>query len=77
MNVPILMSEPADKRLLNFQVTRCSGLMSNLRYLCLFAHSGVQHIYCVVLLFCLSTSCVPYVASFSELFIFDWPFGIL
>jgi len=26
---------------------------------------------------CLSSSCVPYVVSFSGLSIFDWPFGIL
>jgi len=52
-------------------------LMSYLCYLCLFAHSGVQHIYCVVFLFCLFSSCVPYVASFSGLFIFDCCFGIL
>jgi hypothetical protein len=37
--------------------------MSYLRYLCLFAYSGVQHILCcVAFLFCLSSSCVPYVA---------------
>ena len=34
--------------------------------LILFAHSGVQHILCCALL-CLSSSCVPYVASFSGL----------
>jgi hypothetical protein len=34
--------------------------MTYLRYLCLFAHSGVQRILC-----CLCVSCVPYVASFS------------
>ena len=33
--------------------------------------------YCVVFLFCLSTSCVHYVASFPGLCIFDCPFGIL
>ena len=32
--------------------------------------------YCVVFLFCLSSSCVPYIASFSGLSIFDYPFGI-
>ena len=43
------------------------GLMSYLRYLCLFAHSVVKHILsCVFFL-----SCVPYVASFSGLSIFD------
>jgi hypothetical protein len=45
--------------------------MSYLRYLCLFAYSGVQHILCCVFL------CVPYVASFSGLSIFDCRFGIL
>ena len=28
---------------------------------------------CIVFLFCFSSSCVPYVGSFSELFIFDCP----
>ena len=58
---------------------------SFLRYLCLLAYSGVQHILCYVFvlfvfllctlccqflwifLFCLSSSCVPYVASFPGL----------
>ena len=35
-------------------------LMSHLRYLCLLAHSGVQHILCCV--FALSSFCVPYVS---------------
>jgi hypothetical protein len=44
-----------------------------LRYLCLFAYSGVQHILCCVyVLFFL-----VYVPSFSGLSIFDCPFGIL
>ena len=45
------------------------GLLSYLRYLCLFAYSGVQHILCCVFCFvCLRlVSCVPKVASFSEL----------
>ena len=47
--------------------------MSCLRYLCLVVYSGVQYILCsVVALFC-----VPYVASFSGLSIFDCPFDIL
>jgi hypothetical protein len=51
------------------------GPMSYLRYLCLFAHSGVQlNPYCV---FCLSSSCVSYTASFSGLSIVDCPIGIL
>jgi hypothetical protein len=33
--------------------------VSYLRYLCLLTHSGV-HTYCVVFLFCFSSSCVPY-----------------
>ena len=40
-------------------------------------HSCVQHILCCVLLFCISTSCVLYVASFSGLSIFDYRSGIL
>ena len=52
--------------------------MSYLRYLCLLAHSGVQHILCcVATLFCCSLSCVPYVVGFSGLSICDCPFGIL
>jgi hypothetical protein len=47
--------------------------MSFLRYLCLFAHSGVQHILCCVFCFVL----LPYVASFPGLSIFDSHFGIL
>jgi hypothetical protein len=31
----------------------------------------VSNTYCVVFLFCLSSSCVPYVVSFSGLSIFD------
>jgi hypothetical protein len=50
------------------------GLMSYLCYLCLFSYSGVQHI---LFLLCFSSSCVPYVAGFSRLSIFDCPFGIL
>ena len=42
-------------------------------YVC-FAHSSVL---CKLLLVCFSLSCVPYVASFSGLFISDFPFGIL
>ena len=48
--------------------------MSYLRCLCLFAYSGVQLILCcVAFLFCLSSSCVPYVANFSGLSIFIAP----
>ena len=50
--------------------------MSYLRYLSLLVYSGVQHILCSVL-FSFSSSCVPYIASFSGLYFFDCPFGIL
>ena len=54
--------------------------MSYLCYLCLFVYSGVQHILCCVC-FCFVclrlVSCVPYVVSFSGLYIVDCPFGIL
>ena len=65
----------------DFHIKRCwvrlylqlfvEGLMFYLRYLCLFAHSGVQQILCWVF-FCLvfSLSCVLYVASFYGLSIF-------
>ena len=53
------------------------GHMSYLRYLFLFAHSGVQYTLCLFLL-CFSSSYVPYVASFSYLcFFFNCPFGII
>jgi hypothetical protein len=42
--------------------------MSYLRYLCLFTNSGVLHILCCVFVL-LASSCVPYVASFSGLFL--------
>jgi hypothetical protein len=51
--------------------------MTYLSYLCLFGYNGVQHILCCVLLFCLSSSCVHYLASFSGLSILDCPFGFL
>ena len=47
--------------------------MSYLRVLCLV----VSNTYSVVFLFCLSSSYVPYVASFSGLSIVGCPFGIL
>jgi len=37
----------------------------------------VSNIYCVVFLFCVSSSCVPYVANCSGISIFDCRFGIL
>jgi len=45
-----------------------------LRYLCLFAHSGLQHIFsCVFVLFVFDLCLVPNVASFSGLPTFDCP----
>jgi hypothetical protein len=37
----------------------------------------IYNTYCVVFLFCFSSTCVPYAASFSWLSISDCPFGIL
>jgi len=49
--------------------------MSYLRYLCIM----VSNTYCVVFLFCFSSSLVPYVACsiFLWIIIFDCPFGVL
>jgi hypothetical protein len=54
----------------------CGERISYLRYLCLFVYSGVQHILCCVFVFCFSSSCVPYIASYYGLSFFDYPFGI-
>ena len=53
----------------------CGRLVSCLRYFCLCI--VVSNTYCVVFLFCSSSSCVPYVVSFSGLSIFDCLFRIL
>jgi hypothetical protein len=50
--------------------------MSYLRYLCVFAHSGVQRTLCCVDVY-FSSFCVPFVVSVSGLSIFDCPFGVL
>ena len=78
----MLRSEFRDIRY-DIRIKRCSvrlylklfvgGLMSYLCYLCLLAYSGVQHILCCVVFFCLSSSVYPCVASFSEMSIFDCP----
>jgi len=47
--------------------------MSYLGYLCLFADSGIQLMFC----FYFASSCVPYVVGFSGLSMFDCSFGIL
>jgi hypothetical protein len=46
-------------------------------YLCVCLRIVVSNTYCVVFLFCFSSSCVP---CFQVLWLspfFDWPFGIL
>jgi hypothetical protein len=53
----------------------CRRVLSYLHYLCLCI--VVSNVYCVVFLFCLSSSCVSYVVSFSWLSVFDCPFRIL
>jgi hypothetical protein len=49
------------------------GSMSYLRYFSLL----VSNTYCIVFLLCFSSSCVPYVASFSGLSLLDCSFDIL
>ena len=44
--------------------------------ICVCLHVVVCNTYCVVFLFCFSSICVLYVASFSELYIFYFPFCI-
>jgi hypothetical protein len=53
--------------------------MSYLRYLCMFVYLRivVSNTYCVVFLFCFSSSCVPYVAMCSGLSSLDCPCGNL
>jgi hypothetical protein len=64
------------RKIARFAQLFLKGFMSYLRYLfCL--RIVMYNTYCVVFLFCLSSSCVPYVASFSGLSIFYYPFGIL
>ena len=43
---------------------------------CVCVRTEVSNTYCVVILLCLSSSCVHYVASFFGFFIFDFHFGI-
>jgi hypothetical protein len=53
-------------------VCRGGGLMSYLRYLCLFAHSGVQHILCCVFVLFIIVLCTLAMLPFS----LDGPFLI-
>jgi hypothetical protein len=48
--------------------------MPYLRYLCLFAHSGVQHLLCCVFCF-FSSACVPYVGMSHYYFL--WNKGLI
>ena len=50
------------------------GLMSYLRYLCLFSYSGVQHTVCCVFVLGFFVLCS---SMFSGLFILDCPFGFV
>ena len=52
------------------------GLMSYLRYLCLFAYSGVQHILCCVFVLFVFVLCIL-CCQFLWIVHFDCPFGIL
>ena len=59
-------------------ISNCLQQSSCLIYvICVCLHIVVSNTQYVVFLFCLSSSCVPYVASFSVLYIFHCPFGIL
>ena len=49
----------------------------NVKLFCVCLRIVVSNTYCVVFLFCFSSSFVIYVASFSGLLICDCPFGIL
>jgi hypothetical protein len=52
------------------------GRISYLRD-CVCLRKVVSNAYCVVFLFCFSSSCIPYDASVCRLSIIDCPFGIL
>jgi len=60
------ISRDSNEKNMSFALSACT-------YLCIVVSST----YCVVFLFCLSSSCVPNVASFSGLSIFDCSIGIL
>ena len=51
----------------------CKLIVGILQIICYF----INKLHCVVFLFYFSSSCVPYVASFSSLSMFDCPFDIL
>jgi hypothetical protein len=53
------------------------SLRSEFRVICVCLSIVVSNTHWIVFLFCFSPSCVPYDASFSGLFFFECPFGIL
>ena len=55
----------------------CRRVSCFIHVICACLRIAVSNTYCVVFLYYLSSSCIPYVASFSGLFNFDWRFGIL
>ena len=57
--------------------TVCRRAHAFIYVICVCLRIVVSNAYCVVFLLCLSSSCVPYVASFSGLSIYDCPYGIL
>ena len=77
------MVEPTDTDMTRRPISSLQGCLSRitLRFLhkfiyviCVCLRIVVSNTYCVVFFF---SSCVPYIASFSGLSIFDCPFGIL
>jgi hypothetical protein len=56
---------------------RCSTLLIYRLQLFWWCSTLLSNTYCVVFLFCFSSSCVPYVAGFSGLSIFDCPLAVL
>ena len=52
-------------------------LVVSIYVICVCLRMVMSNIYCVVFMFCISSSCVPCVSSFSGLSIFAWPFGVL
>ena len=58
-------------------INQLMKIIRNKIYLWIQYYKSVLALYCVVFLFCFSSSCIPYVVSFSGLSILDCPFGIL
>jgi hypothetical protein len=73
--MPLVVCRRAHKETLLWLWLFVGGLMSYLCYLSLFTYSLTHIVLCFCFVF--SSYCLTYVASFSELSIFDCPFGIL